>query len=77
MLGVLRRSVQHESTATGLNSGRLMRTSWDSDLRRWTPVDVLPLYGMQEVWGSNPHSSTRNTRSEHDFGAIWMGFKIG
>jgi hypothetical protein len=34
-------------------------------------------HGMQEVWGSNPHSSTRNTRSEYDFGAIWMGFKIG
>ena len=22
-------------------------------------MDVLPLYGMQEVWGSNPHSSTQ------------------
>ena len=51
-------TVQHESTATCLDSGGLMRTSWDGDLRRWTRVDGLPLYGMQEVWGSNPHSST-------------------
>jgi len=31
-----------------------MRTSSDGDLHRCTTVDVLPLYGMQEVWGSNP-----------------------
>jgi len=43
-----------------------MRTFWDGDLHRWTRVDVLPLYGMQEVWGSNPHSSTRKTRSGHE-----------
>src|SRR5262245_15543585 len=30
----------------------------DGDLRRWTRVDVLPADGMQEAWGSNPHSST-------------------
>ena len=55
--------VQHESTATCLDSGGLMRTLWDGDLRRWTCVDVLPLYGMQEVWGSNPHSSTQFTET--------------
>jgi len=26
--------------------------------RRWTVVDALPADGMQEIWGSNPHSST-------------------
>jgi hypothetical protein len=35
-----------------------VRTSWDGDLRLYTLVDGLPLDGMQEVWGSNPHSST-------------------
>jgi hypothetical protein len=47
--GLLRTAggVQHESTATGLDSGGLMRTSWDGDLHRCTSVDVLPLYGMQ------------------------------
>ena len=30
----------------------------DGDLRLYTLVDGLPLDGMQEVWGSNPHSST-------------------
>ena len=30
----------------------------DGDLRGWTPVDVLPAHGMQEVRGSNPLSST-------------------
>jgi hypothetical protein len=53
------RRVQHESTATGVDSGGLVRTSWAGDLRVWTAVDVLPLDGMQEVWGSNPHSSTQ------------------
>ena len=52
------RVVQHESTATGLDSGGLVRTSWDGDLHRWTAVDVLPLDGMQEVSGSSPLSST-------------------
>jgi hypothetical protein len=51
-------TVQQESTATGLDSGGLMRTFWDGDLHRWTAVEVVPLYGMQEVWGSNLHSST-------------------
>jgi hypothetical protein len=31
-----------------------MWASWDGDLRGWTRVDVVPLYGMQEVWGSSP-----------------------
>jgi hypothetical protein len=53
--------VQHESTATCLDSGGLVRTLRDGDLHRWTAVDVVPLYGMQEVWGSNPHSSTQFT----------------
>ena len=61
------RVVQQESTATGLDSGGLVRTSWDGDLRLYTLVDGLPLDGMQEVWGSNPHSSTavhsRNSKS--------------
>ena len=35
----------------------------DGDLPRWTRVDVLPLDGMQEVWGSNPHSSTGKRRN--------------
>jgi hypothetical protein len=35
-----------------------MWASWDGDLRGWTRVDVVPLYGMQEVWGSSPLSST-------------------
>src|ERR1039457_1716936 len=63
-------TVQHESTATGLDSGGLQRTSWDADLHRWTAVDVVPLYGMQEVWGSNPHSSTRFPRSKPSFKII-------
>jgi hypothetical protein len=52
------RGVQHESTATGLDSGGLVRTPGDGDLHGWTAVDVLPLDGMQEVRGSNPRSST-------------------
>jgi hypothetical protein len=55
-------TVQHESTATDLDRSGLVRTFWDGDLHRWTAVDVLPLYGMQEVWGSNPHSSTSAQR---------------
>jgi hypothetical protein len=39
-----------------------VRTSWDGDLRLYTCVDGLPLDGMQEVWGSNPHSSTAGQR---------------
>ena len=39
--------------------------------------NVLVIHGMQEVWGSNPHSSTRNTRSECRSEAIRMGSKIG
>jgi hypothetical protein len=34
-------------------------------------------HGMQEVRGSNPRSSTRNSRSECRSEAIWIGFKIG
>jgi hypothetical protein len=51
-------AVQQESTATGPDCGGLVRTSWDGGLRRWTVVDALPADGMQEVRGSNPHSST-------------------
>jgi hypothetical protein len=36
-------------------------TAGYGDLQRWTAVDGLPLDGMQEVWGSNPHSSTCST----------------
>ena len=39
--------VQHESTATSLDLDGLACTSWDGDLRRYTPVDVLPLNGMR------------------------------
>jgi hypothetical protein len=56
------RVVQQESTATGLDSDGLVRTSWDGDLRLYTRVDGLPLDGMQEVWDSNPHSSTAGQR---------------
>jgi hypothetical protein len=51
------RWVQQESTATGPDGGGQKRTFQDDDLRRWTVMDVLPADGMQEVWGSNPHSS--------------------
>jgi hypothetical protein len=57
--GRAHRVVQQESTATGLDPGGLGCTSRDGDLRLRTPVDGLPLDGMQEVWGSNPHSSTQ------------------
>ena len=70
------RVVQHESTATGLDSGGLVRTSWDGDLHRWTAVDVLPLDGMQEVSGSSPLSSTRSTRSEHDLRPVRVPSEI-
>src|ERR1039457_3345263 len=53
------RIVQHESTATGLDAGGPGCILRDGGLRLRTPVDGLPLDGMQEVWGSNPHSSTR------------------
>jgi hypothetical protein len=55
------RVVQQRSTATCLDSGGLLGTCRDGDLRWWTSVDGLPLDGMQEVWGSNPHSSTQVT----------------
>ena len=51
-------AVQHGSTATGADGGAPWETRRDGDLRGWTRVDVLPPDGMQEVWGSNPHSST-------------------
>jgi hypothetical protein len=50
--------VQHGSTATGADESALLCTGEDADQRLWTRVDVLPADGMQEVWGSNPHSST-------------------
>ena len=74
------RDCKHESTATGLDSGGLMRTSRDSDLHRCTSVDVLPLYGMQEVWGSNPHSSTPgqkyNSKSRAHGSRAWYSSKV-
>src|ERR1019366_908321 len=67
------RVVQQESTATGLESGGLVRTSGDGDLRLYTRVDGLPLDGMQEVRGSNPRSSTaaqgHNSKSAKQY--IW------
>src|SRR5450759_3018373 len=60
-------AVQQESTATGRDAGGPEWTREDGDLRRYTLVDGLPLDGMHEVWGSNPHSSTRSTRSECGF----------
>jgi hypothetical protein len=59
--GLLRTAggVQHGSTATCPDPGGLECTLWDGDLRRWTAVDGLPADGMQEVWGSNPNSSTQ------------------
>jgi hypothetical protein len=56
--------VQQKSTATGPDEVGPAGTRKDGDLRRWTRTDVLPGDGMQGVWGSNPHSSTRSTRSE-------------
>jgi hypothetical protein len=47
------------STATGADARGLVETREDGDLHRDTRVDVLPADGMQEVWGSNPHSSTQ------------------
>jgi hypothetical protein len=58
LVGEGRQVVQQESTATGLDAGGPERTREDGDLRLYTRVDGLPLDGMQEVWGSNPHSST-------------------
>jgi hypothetical protein len=58
LMGEGQRLVQQESTATGPDAGGPGCTLLDGDLRRWTAVDGLPLDGMQEVWGSNPHSST-------------------
>jgi hypothetical protein len=62
--------VQHGSTATCPDLGALECTLRDGDLRRWTAVDGLPADGMQEVWGSNPHSSTRFPRSKPKFKII-------
>jgi hypothetical protein len=65
-MGEGRRVVQQGSTATCLDSGGLLGTCRDGDLRWWTSVDGLPLDGMQEVRGSNPRSSTgqkRNSKS--------------
>ena len=54
------RTVQQERTATDRDAGGLPGMREDGDLRGRTAVDALPADGMQEVWGSNPHSSTRN-----------------
>jgi hypothetical protein len=53
-------------------------TREDGDLRRYTWVDGLPLDGMQEVWGSNHHSSTgqkqnSKTRAESTAGKYRNG----
>jgi hypothetical protein len=64
--GVEPRSVQQESTATGPDVDGPGWTLWDDDLQGRTPVDVLPADGMQEVWGSNPHSSTAQRRNSND-----------
>src|SRR5216684_4173127 len=56
-------AVQQESTATGPDAGGPEWTREDGDLRLHTRVDGLPLDGMQEVWGSNPHSSTGQKRN--------------
>src|ERR1035438_906110 len=67
------RAVQQRSTATCLDSGGLLGTCRDGDLRRWTSVDGLPLDGMQEVWGSNPHSSTqRSSRFGEAYFRVWV-----
>ena len=47
-----------KSTGTRPDPGGLECMLQDGDLQRWTRVDGLPADGMQEVWGSNPHSST-------------------
>jgi hypothetical protein len=45
----------------------------DGDLRLGTCVDVVPLYGMQEVWGSNPHSSTQwSSRFSEAYFHVWV-----
>jgi hypothetical protein len=69
-------AVQQESTATGPDAGGPEWTREDGDLRLYTRVDGLPLDGMQEVWGSNTHSSTGNPRSECHSEIIRAGFKI-
>jgi len=57
--------VQQESTATGVDAGGPEWTRADGGLHRDTRMDGLPLDGMQEVWGSNPHSSTgQRTKSK-------------
>src|ERR1035441_6170151 len=67
------RIVQHESTATGLDAGGPGCTLRDGGLRLRTPVDGLPLDGMQEVWGSNPHSSTRrSSRFGEAYFHVWV-----
>src|ERR1700722_6703310 len=64
-------AVQQESTATHPDAGGLAGTREDGDLQGWTPVDVLPPDGMQEVSGSSPLSSTgqkpnsNNSNSEY------------
>jgi hypothetical protein len=57
--GADRKKVQQGSIATGLDAGGPWCALRDGDLRPCTPVDGLPLDGMQEVWGSNPHSYTK------------------
>ncbi len=51
---------------TVVNSGGLRRTyrlvSGAHGERRRTVVNGAAFHGMQEVWGSNPHSSTQGHR---------------
>ncbi len=51
-------TVQHGSTATGLDLSGPRWTSRDGDLLVWTAVDVLPVVCKQGVRGSSPLSST-------------------
>ena len=68
-------AVQQRSTATGPDGGGPWETLRDGDLRGWTRVDALPRDGMQEVWGSNPHSSTgqkQNSNSKAAGTTRWL-----
>jgi hypothetical protein len=70
------RIVQQGSTATGRDGGGLVCIVRHGDLRLRTPVDGLPLDGMQEVSGSSPLSSTSSTRSGRDLRPVRIHSKI-
>jgi hypothetical protein len=69
-------AVQHGSTAAHPDADGLAGTREDDDLHGWTREDVLPPDGMQEVSGSSPLSSTRNTRSGPKLGPLGLTVKI-